>query len=209
MRRAAASVTGRYPFDIKLVSLPMKFAIDDELIRRLRRRRDDRRVEIEDRAEYRATFSAKARNWFRRKFRNHDPKAIAQVMADDFLAGMDELQQETEAQYDAFLIDPGMGPMTYLTADGRVLLDFRSWDGDEVREATEDEAIMALVVGAKKTGVPQLLDLIPPSPNGGSECPMCHGTRWAEPVPNFGSTTVCITCSGRGWTAASATRETS
>lgn len=190
----------------------MKFAIDDELIRRLRRWRHDKRVEIEDRAKRQATFSAKAGSWFRRKFRKHDPNAIAKLLAHNWVARTDELQQENEALYDAFLIDPGMGPMTYLTADGRVLLDFRTWDSDEVpevREATEDEAISALVVGAKKTGIPQLLDLIPPSPNNKSECPMCHGTRWAEPCPNFGITIVCVTCSGRGWTAASATRETS
>ncbi|WP_437944237.1 hypothetical protein WMF27_15715 [Sorangium sp. So ce281] len=39
---------------------------------------------------------------------------------------MSSWQDEVEDKYDAFLLDPGMGPMTYLTSDGRVLEDLRS-----------------------------------------------------------------------------------
>ena len=175
----------------------MKLVLDDELLRALRHRRNEQRAALQGRVASRATFSASAADWFRRRLRSRS--SISRVMADEFVGAMDELQQEVEDEYDAFLLDPGMGPMIYLTSDGRVLLDFRSWDGDEVREATEDEAIGALVVGAKKTGLPKLLDLIPPPPEEGMECPMCHGARWARLHPEWASTMVCITCSGRGW----------
>jgi len=42
------------------------------------------------------------------------------------------LQLEVEDSEDAFLLDAGMGPMTYLTSDARVLWDHRSWDGIEI-----------------------------------------------------------------------------
>ena len=66
-------------------------------------------------------------------------KPDVESAADRFVEGMDQLQDEVENEYDAFLLDPGMGPMTYLTSDGRVLLDMRSWDGEPMHEATEDE----------------------------------------------------------------------
>src|SRR5689334_9808988 len=88
---------------------------------------------------------------------------------------------------EAFLLDPGLGPACYLTADGRVLLDWREWieacgPREEweppIREATADEAVSALVVGAKKTGVAGLLGLLPPRPLAAADCPRCQGGRW-------------------------------
>src|SRR5580704_16493004 len=45
-----------------------------------------------------------------------DPQDAAKA----FCEGMDRLQAEVEDKYDAFLLDPGMGPMTYITSDGRI-----------------------------------------------------------------------------------------
>jgi hypothetical protein len=121
-------------------------------------------------------------------------------MADPYVDGMDRLRDEVEAEQDAFLLDPGMGPMTYITSDGRVLLDMRTWDGEPLREANDDEAITALVVGAEKISIRELMDLIPARPPDGLQCPMCSGTHWFT----FGEIRlVCLLCRGRGW----ATRE--
>ncbi len=54
----------------------------------------------------------------------------------------------TVSDQETFLLDPGLGPVLYLTADGRVLRDGRGWDDEPVREATPDEATIALVLGA-------------------------------------------------------------
>ena len=106
-----------------------------------------------------------------------------------------------ELAYDAFRIDSGMGPMTYLTGDGRVLLDMRGWFGESIQEATEDEAIAALVLGAEKTSIPGLLDLIPQPPPNGVPCPGCSGTRWCS----FKAIRiVCLLCRGRGWSTTEA-----
>jgi len=83
----------------------------------------------------------------------------------EYVLAMDRLQEEVEKEHDAFLLEPGMGPMRYLTVDGRVLTDGRSWDGAPLREATDTEAIAALVTGAEKTGIRELLGLLPPCPS--------------------------------------------
>lgn len=115
--------------------------------------------------------------------------------ARSFCDGMDRLQIEVEEEYDAFLLDPGMGPMTYLTADGRILSDYRTWDGEGIQfETALERAVPALVVGAKKTGIQSLLELIPSLPNS-AICNTCHGSRWFR----FGTgEIVCPICSGFG-----------
>jgi len=97
-------------------------------------------------------------------------------------------------QNDAFLLDPGLGPALYLTSDGRVLVDYREWNGSPVREATPEEAIIALVIGARKTGVAELLSLLPPPPADAQTCPICQGTHYAGEQK-----WMCPKCSGRGW----------
>lgn len=122
------------------------------------------------------------------------------LAAAQFVDTMDKLQVEVEDQHDAFLLDPGMGPMTYLTSDGRVLLDFRTWDGAELREASSlDEEITSVVVGAKKTGIAALLSLLPDAPPEGVNCPKCDGKRLCEIVPGDEFRQICILCNGRGW----------
>lgn len=118
-----------------------------------------------------------------------------------------ELQREVEEANDAFLIDEGMGPMFFLGADGRVLVDGRAWDGEGLREASEGEAIGTLTLAARNTGIDALLELIPKAPKNASECPVCGGTRWAEPVPGFRHKMVCVLCLGRGWVTKAMLRE--
>jgi hypothetical protein len=120
-----------------------------------------------------------------------DPNDAAEAFFED----MARLQAEVEDKYDAFLLDPGMGPMTYITSDGRILSDYRTWDGEGIQFETDiDNVIPALVDGAKKTGIVSLLDLIPPLERG-TQCSTCHGTRWFQLQKGE---VVCPTCRGRG-----------
>jgi hypothetical protein len=115
--------------------------------------------------------------------------------ASTFCEDMDRLQAEVEEKYDAFLLDPGMGPMTYITSDGRILSDYRTWDGEGIRfETSLDVVVGALVAGSMKTGIASLLNLIPPLENG-VPCSTCNGTRWFQ-LQN--GKIVCPMCSGRG-----------
>ena len=63
-----------------------------------------------------------------------------------------ELQHEVEEAEDAFLLDDDMGPLFYLTADGRVLVDGRTWDGEALREAADGEAIGTLTLVGSESG---------------------------------------------------------
>lgn len=173
----------------------MAFRLPPQLLERLRehravQRRERRRVR---RRMKRSLLDATKALFVSQKT---DPaRAAAQ-----FVDTMNKLQVEVEDQHDAFLLDPGMGPMTYLTSDGRVLLDFRTWDGAELREASGlDEEIASVVVGAKKTGISDLLSLLPAVPAEGADCPKCGGERWAELAPGDGLALICILCNGRGW----------
>lgn len=108
----------------------------------------------------------------------------------------------------AFLLDPGLGPAAYLTPDGRVLIDEGGiWGGDGVRKATDDEAIAAIVAGAKKRDLPQLLEVLPQQPENARSCETCSGTRWVTFGRNVTTgqpgTIVCIACRGRGWSMVS------
>ena len=133
---------------------------------------------------------------------DHVLHALRQAQPD---RGGDPLLRE----YDAFMLDPGMGPALILTTDGRVLEDGTCWDGTPVKEATDDAALEAIVIGFKKTGVLALLELLPPRPTMAGDCLRCHGNRFAPPqvedasaeqlaqLPRF----ICTSCHGLGWVA--------
>jgi hypothetical protein len=105
-----------------------------------------------------------------------------------------------EDELNAFLLHPGMGPLIYITVDGRILIDERTWNGDLLREAADDdEAIESVVIGASMTGIDALLDLLPPPPPAAAPCPECAGTRWVTLIPGRHWESVCSTCHGRGW----------
>jgi hypothetical protein len=156
----------------------MKFPLSDELLQALRKLRYQQRQKREERNASGAMHGMRE---------------------------MDRLQEEVEHEHDAFMLHPGIGPMTYITADGNVLLDSRTWDGEKLSEANDDQAIGALVIGAQYTGIAALLELIPRQPDDGSVCPLCCGSRWLdlprspELVPNSRNEIVCIVCGGRGW----------
>jgi hypothetical protein len=105
---------------------------------------------------------------------------------------------------EAFLLDPGMGPEIFLLADGRVILDERAFFGTEILEASADEAVAAIVVGAEKTGIAALLNVLPPAPPDANDCSRCVGSRWwsvGSNVIGTASKVVCPECHGRGWSA--------
>jgi hypothetical protein len=103
------------------------------------------------------------------------------------------LVDATEREHDAFLVLLGTGASLYVTADGRILVDCSGWDSTPIREATDEEAFATLVVAADRTGIRELVELLPHRPENGVTCTRCGGTRH-EP-----SAGVCLACSGLGW----------
>jgi hypothetical protein len=103
-----------------------------------------------------------------------------------------------EWDYDAFLLDPGLGPATYLTADGRILWDDDGWGV----QATRREIYVALTAGARKTGITALLALLPARPEDADPCTRCDGTgRWAglRSVSGEVISMCCPDCGSLGW----------
>ena len=116
------------------------------------------------------------------------------------------------AKFDKFLLneevvllDPGMGPVTYIGLDGRIYIDTSDWTEPtpEKIEETKDpgEIVMALLVGAKKQQIPELLHLLPSSPPNSTPCRLCDGTRWCRfpGADENQQTVVCMKCQGYGW----------
>jgi hypothetical protein len=127
------------------------------------------------------------------------------VLSDQLIGHLRDAQEtrgysdEIAESEDAFLLDPGLGAPAYLTYDGRVLLDFPSWDGTPLREADDHEAFQAIIAGAAKMGVPELLELLPKPPAGAKPCPRCQGEKRIQVFPNQSARMICPHCSGLGW----------
>ncbi len=177
----------------------MRFVVPEELLTQLRRRRTELRPT--EGVSGAPALPAGARNFLQHAVAL--PSAGIEQVASEHLAEMEALQGIVEDETDAFLLDSGMGPTIYLTSRGLVLIDGRLWDGEPIREATESEAIGGLVIGATKTGIQDLLKLIPEPPADSSTCPECGGTRWSKIAAGLPHTIVCFLCGGRGWVTAS------
>jgi hypothetical protein len=141
-------------------------------------------------------------------------RAMRFRLSDDVLHALRQAQPDRWGdpllrEHDAFMLDPGMGPALILTTDGRVLEDGTCWDGTPVKEVTDDGALEAIVIGFRKTGVSALLELLPPRPAIASDCPRCHGDRFAPPHVEGASAEqlaqfppfICTFCHGLGWVA--------
>jgi hypothetical protein len=113
----------------------------------------------------------------------------------------DQPDEQVRRYGEAFLLYPGLGPEIYLLADGRVILDERAFFGTEVHEASVDEAVAAIVVGAEQTGIAGLLELIPSAPSDAVRCRRCAGSRWWRIGLDEIAKVICPGCLGRGWTA--------
>jgi hypothetical protein len=108
---------------------------------------------------------------------------------------------QLEVEHDAFLLDPGLGPATYLTRDGRVLWDDDGWGV----KATRGYAYVAIMAGVDKTGIGLLRDLLPKRVADAEDCLKCDTTgrftAHGQLVDVHGKPflVVCTACWGLGW----------
>ena len=107
-----------------------------------------------------------------------------------------------EREHNAFLLDPGLGPPTYLSADGRILWDDDGWGV----EPALGLAYAAILTGAEKTRIPDLRRLLPPRPADAPTCPECDGTGLLGKgeMTDLDGRPISIGCSacwGMGWQA--------
>ena len=112
----------------------------------------------------------------------------------------DRIQDPVKGPLDVFLLDPGLGPATFLTRDGCVV-----WEDDWGVAPIMTQAYAAIIVGAKKTGVRELLDLLPVRSDACEDCGECRGSGWLELGAGATETSglpfriVCTKCGGLGF----------
>lgn len=106
---------------------------------------------------------------------------------------------EVELRLDGFLLDPGLGPPVYLAGDGRIAWD--GWYEWSKAAPSQRDAHASLVVGAKKTGVASLLELLPVRPDRAEDCLACAGPGWMDMLSATREPfqIVCAVCGGLGW----------
>ncbi|MGE0487881.1 MAG: hypothetical protein AB7S38_01570 [Vulcanimicrobiota bacterium] len=99
---------------------------------------------------------------------------------------------------DAIVLTSGIGLVSYLTRDGRVLVEGDGIvDSSPLEDAEPDEASTFLVHAARFLELPELLQLVEPAPPAADDCDICQGTRWSPRNKNV----VCFRCHGKGWLA--------
>jgi hypothetical protein len=114
--------------------------------------------------------------------------------------GLDEIA----ISFDAFLLDGGLGPPTYLSADGRIIWDDDVWGV----QGTLGEALAAIVAGSRKNTLPELRLLLPPRDDAALDCADCDATGEFDAhgqmrdVDGRPFSVVCPTCCGLGWQSA-------
>jgi hypothetical protein len=179
----------------------MPFTVPESLLGLLRARREEHRLKRCAQLPPEPVAAQDERNFIARTSSAlaGASRAAAREAAQGYVNAMNRWQDEIEEAHDAFLLYPGMGPMLYLTADGRVLEDGRGWDGDDIVELDGDRADVAIAVGAKTTGINELLELLPPQPPDATTCAQCSGTRWSQLHPGVPHEFPCTACSARGW----------
>ncbi|MGC4090302.1 MAG: hypothetical protein QM756_20975 [Polyangiaceae bacterium] len=115
------------------------------------------------------------------------------------------LVDDVMRNYDAVLLDPGLGPAVYLSLDGRIVWDDDGWGVT----ATRGEALAAILAGVMKTRIVALLRLLPSRPTGALDCSQCGATGrfdfngQLQNIHGERSSVVCMTCCGLGWIAPS------
>jgi hypothetical protein len=98
----------------------------------------------------------------------------------------------------------GMGRACYLGLDGRVWVG-NLGEGELPRVFDDPKDVASCIVRwASAVGLPELVEALPPIPEGGEVCSLCKGTR--EMAEEFvgrsedGFRYFCRRCGGLGWT---------
>lgn len=117
------------------------------------------------------------------------PQGTLEMLRSARIGRIDPLVQEL----DAFVLDGGLGPVKYLTTDGRIVWDDDGWG---VRGTLRD-AFVAISIGAHKTKIQTLRGLLPQRPSSAITCAECEGTgTWQH--DSFAG--FCMHCASLGWT---------
>jgi len=131
-------------------------------------------------------------------------RCVRESQLADWRAGRPQVVDELFVEEEVVRLMSGMGRACYLGLDGRV------WAGNlgegQLPWVMDDpkEVASCIVRWAAAVGLPELVEALPPMPEGGEVCSLCQGTREmpAEIIPRAadGFRYFCRRCGGLGWT---------
>lgn len=134
----------------------------------------------------------------KKHLRNVREAQLAEWRSNPFVA--DDLFVEQEV----VRLMAGMGRACYLGLDGRVWLG--NLAEEELPQVLDDpKGVASCIVRWSGTiGLPNLVEALPPMPEGGETCPVCRGGREMPdeyaPRAKEGFRYYCLRCGGLGWT---------
>lgn len=122
----------------------------------------------------------------------------------DWRAGRPRVVDELFVEDEVVCLMSGMGTAAYLGLDGRVWVG-NLGEGELPRVLDDPQDVASCIVRwAEAVGLPELVEVLPPTPEGGDVCSLCKGTREmpAEIMsrPEGSVMLFCRRCGGLGWT---------
>lgn len=130
-------------------------------------------------------------------------RSIRESQLSDWRAGRPQVVDEMFAADEVVRLMSGMGRACYLGLDGRV------WIGNlgegQLPQVLSDpkEVASCIVRWSGSIGLSDLVNVLPPGPEGSIVCPLCQGDRVMPPGwgddPGDGFRYYCKRCGGLGW----------
>jgi hypothetical protein len=133
--------------------------------------------------------------------REHLRSVRAQQLA-DWRAGRPQVVDALFIEEPVVRLRSGMGRAAYLGLDGRVWVGNLGEGQLPVVLDDPNDVASCLVRWSGVIGLPELVDALPPMPEGGIVCPLCEGSRempgWVSDRQD-GFRYFCRRCGGLGW----------
>jgi len=117
-------------------------------------------------------------------------------------AGFPHPPDEIFLEKEVVRLKAGMGHSVYLELDGTVYaVNYGEGLPPEILESPKDMA-SCIIRWASNIGLPELIEALPPIPEGGDVCSLCRGSRYMPDswVDEQGRRVYCHRCGGLGWT---------
>ena len=131
-------------------------------------------------------------------------RRVRETQLADWRAGRPQVVDEMFVTDEVVRLMSGMGRACYLGLDGRVWVG-NLGEGELPRVLDDPKDVASCVVRwSDCIGLPELVNALPPAPEGGILCPLCRGSRempdWINDRDD-GFRYHCKRCSGLGWVA--------
>src|SRR5438876_6291089 len=130
-------------------------------------------------------------------------RGVREAQLADWRGGRPQVVDEMFVEEEVVRLMSSMGRAAYLGLDGRVWVS-NLGEGQLPRALDDPKDVASCIVRwSGAVGLPELVEALPPRPEGGEVCSLCKGTREMpeEFIPREeGFRYFCRRCGGLGWT---------